>query len=736
MMTAAIEPTNASSSPVSVIGRHLETGEDVVRCAAAKALGAMGDTAAAPILVEALLDEDPDVRFDAMTALAVCGRAEDAETIRCSLLGDPVKEVKVAAIKALVRLCDAASVPLLRGLAKSRCEEEVAWEDDAGMWDDWLDVQLAAIDGLGEMGATDAVDDLRSARVDEMGQELDETVFATLARIPEGGVAALLNYASDSDPRVRERALSTLANTRADLVAPMLDRLARDTDPNLRRLALRGMSAADPRIEELALRDPDAGVRRAALSAFASERPDIAEAALADADEEARAVAVEALVSAGATPPRDLGANLVAWMKTAGGRLAAVSAMAVPKFATEAAEDALVALASDADRPQEARIAALRALPATAAGLADVLRGLAADPVQSIRAAALATAAGLAASDDGARALLIEAMHGRLLPEGETAAQGPVPSGDAAGASKAEEESDRGIIISPEGEIVPRGAAPDADSDADAGNVIEVQFPRTTLEAIQATAGRLTDDMDAALTEDDLIRLSERPGEQRRRRVSVDGPEGISVDLRIVALRIGTGLAGEDALEALLAALSSADARTRAAAYEALALRSEKMTLTPEVAERLAGALSDPDPLIRGYAARCVANASPDAAELLRPRLTDPDASVRAEATRALGRADRDKLLELLRDQSGLVRKAAITALLDQTAGEGLDDALQICMAQGWVDTLATACRESPAARSRVLLSLASGDPVRRKTCAALEALAMAPVGAGTVAVG
>ena len=48
----------------------LRSGVDVHRCAAASALGRILDPRSVEVLVEALLDEDPDVRTDAATALA------------------------------------------------------------------------------------------------------------------------------------------------------------------------------------------------------------------------------------------------------------------------------------------------------------------------------------------------------------------------------------------------------------------------------------------------------------------------------------------------------------------------------------------------------------------------------------------------------------------------------------------------------------------------------------------
>ena len=171
-------PAASDIDPAETIAPFLSAPEDVIRCAAARALAALGGESAAAPLVDTLMDPDPDVRADAMTALVRCARPEDAAAIRRSLEGDPVAEVKVAAIQALARLKDASPVGLLRALVRSRCEPEVAWDDADGAWDGWLDVQVAAIQALGAISADEAVDDLIEARHDEMGQDLDHVVFA------------------------------------------------------------------------------------------------------------------------------------------------------------------------------------------------------------------------------------------------------------------------------------------------------------------------------------------------------------------------------------------------------------------------------------------------------------------------------------------------------------------------------------------------------------------------------
>ena len=129
-----VGPAASDTDPAEAIAPYLAAPEDVIRCAAARALGALGGENAAAPLIEALMDPDPDLRTDAMTALVRCARLEDAAVIRRPLEGDPVADVKVAAIQALARLKDASSIGLLRALARSRCEEEFAWEEPESAW--------------------------------------------------------------------------------------------------------------------------------------------------------------------------------------------------------------------------------------------------------------------------------------------------------------------------------------------------------------------------------------------------------------------------------------------------------------------------------------------------------------------------------------------------------------------------------------------------------------------------
>ncbi len=700
--------------PVATIARHLRDGGDVIRCAAARAIGSLGDEAAASDLVAALLDQDPDVRTDAMAALVSCARPQDNEAIRRSLTGDPVKEVKVLALQALCRLKDAGSSPLIRALAKDRCDDDVAWEDGAGMWDDWLDVQVAAITALGNMGVSEAVDDLLEARTDEMAQDLDSVVFDALAQIPEGGVESLLGLLRNGEARVRERVLVALSKADRNHLAPMIDVLVRDASPDVRRLAIAGLDHDNAQVPDLALRDPDVTVRRAAIAAFSSARSDIAEAALADADEEVRVLALET-VMAHPERPEDLAANVQAWLDTGGTRLAAACAAIIPKLIGALAEDALCKVAADDDHPQEVRIAALRSLGAfDSEKTIATLQQAVIDPARQVRATALAALvelvkAGAEAHGPIARDILIDAIRGGITVTSGSNPPTTQEQSSLLDASKVEEGQTGQIRISSEGEIVPVENLTD--------NVTEGQFPTSTLEAIGALAPV------PSLTTDAPDRSDQMP-HSRRSRVAVDGPDDIAPDIQELALRIAADCPGVEIEQALAEVLDTKNSSLRAVAVEAIAKRSEKTALSAEMNAKLADALGDPDPLIRGHVARAVMASDLDVESCFAALFNDSDAIVRSIALEAVATSAPDKAIPVFRDSSARVRRSALEIVLNHGNMAQLEEALGICLELDWTDTLTEACTRSVDAHNFLLSFLAGQDISRRQTQSALVAIA------------
>ncbi|MEM9629335.1 MAG: HEAT repeat domain-containing protein [Pseudomonadota bacterium] len=697
------------ADPAAVIVRYLREDDAVIRCAGAKALGALADRGAASALVDALLDEDPDVRTDAMEALITCAGPCDAAAILRSLEGDPVKEVKVLAIRAIARLEDRAAIPLIRRLAKDRAEDMVAWEDDAGMWDDWLDVQIVAIEALGHLQASEAIDDLLEARTDEMGQELDEVIFPTLARIEEGGMTALLGFLRDRDARVRERAVKAMAKARPETLRPMRDLLLQDKSPAVRRLAVSVVDPENSKATELALHDPDSGVRKSALEAFGEHRPALLEAALGDPDEEMRATALKALVDGDHTPlPADLADNAQAWMTIADAPLATVAIAALPRLLGQRSMEPLRRLAEENERPIEVRIAAISALGETSGdGLINALRRCVVDPTSQIRAAALAALANLAEQtkhehQQDAAELLASAIGGGFGTEAKAHPPLAERQGDLA-ASKVEGGPGH-VTITPEGDIV--------TADVEDDTVIEGHFPKSTLDAIQ-TIDRPAEE-----------KLADGP-KPMKRRVPVDGPADVATDIRKVALTMAAKCQSALVTEALIDALSDKEPTIRAAAFRSLTRRS--LTSERSALEKIDDALEDPDPAIRHDAARILVNLSPEDVDArLSILLGDDDAMVRGFAIGQVGRREPTIAIKALEDRSDLVRRHALDSLVDDGNALALEGGVQVCLAKGHADTLADCLKRCPNLREPLLLHLGDEQLGRLEILTALEALASA----------
>lgn len=710
MTAVAPAPSLPGIDAVHAIVPYLGAPEDVIRCAAARALAVLGDASTAPALVEALMDPDPDLRADAMAALVRCARPEDAPAIRRSLESDPVAEVKVAAIQALARLKDEPSIPLLRGLVLSRCEPAIAWEERESAWDDWLDVQVAAIDALGAMGAANAVDDLIRARDDEDGQDLDHVVFGALAQIPGRGVEVLRGFLGHGGARVRQRALAALSKAACGLLLPMREALVHDSSPQVRRLAIGCFGEGDDTLAILALEDPDASVRAAALARTVPARPDVVRSALRDPDEAVRAVVLEACASqpARADEP-DLAANAEAWLRTAGARLATTCAAVLPTLAGAGALNTLRKTADDETRQPEVRIAALRSLGTIETGEAvDSLRLAAANRSSQVRLAALAALAQLVRTASGEvrrKAILVvtDAVRGALLvtPEGKA----------------------------PQAEASAETADDSRPADAEDTETVELSYPRSTLEAIQTRGLRTVPSPPAAAPKEEQAGSPARRGRARPRRVAIEGSgdaDDIAMDIRLTALRQVADCTGEAIDTALADAAGSDSPELRTAALDAIARRAAAMPLSAVLAVTLKEALDDREPPVRAVAARALA-AQDDAARHLAPRLQDPLDTVRAAAVSAVAAAHPEGVGGGFRDPSPLVRRAAIDGTAAHADAALLENGLRMVVEGGWADSLAEAGRRHPQAHRLLLVLLREDETLTRQgVLMILEALSRA----------
>lgn len=688
--SSPLAPLRAAGVTAAILPK-LSDDSEIVRCAAARCLGHLADREAAPALVALLLDEDEDVRTDAMTALVRCARPEDAEAIRASLEGDPVPEVKVVAVEVLAAIGDQAAIPRLRALVRDRCAEEVAWDDDNGYWDDWLDVQSAAVKALGALAASDAIDDILEARIDEMGQALDETALPALAAM-SGGAEALLVLSRDRDERTRARAISALAASDAERLDPLTDRLLADPAAAVRLAAVRKCSIRVGRIRDLALDDADPAVRRAALRRLGSGDDWTMRKALADPDEETRAVALEQLgVPAEGEPHGDLAANIEAWALSAGATLASVAIRLLPHVAGDRAIEVLERIAVDAARPLPARLAAVSMLGAEPSPRSvETLGTLLAQPSRQLRAVACDALAGHSVADDRARAepairFLLDAIAQKITPdEPEPDPQSRETGPDAA--ARRGDDGDRTLKITPDGDIIRIDRMEEPERTAEGGSTLAV-LQRPVPRAETGT-----------------------PSRAARRRVSVEGEGADPAELAATAIRFAARVPGNEITRQLMLCLGSEELIVGRAAAQAMSERASTTPMDEASVTALADALAGKDPVVRAHAGRALVQAGHSGTEIFSRYAEDPDPTVRAMAVEALAAADPTVAIAALEDPSDLVAQAAARACI--ACGETAipATAFERCLAAHAVAPAAYLIAGSPAASACAVERLTSGD--------------------------
>lgn len=643
---------------LGVLCRILRDGVDVHRCLAARALGRIGDRGAVDGLVEALLDEDEDVRGDAAGALARLADPRAAGPLMENLLGDPSVDVKLNAIDALTGFGHSDLVPWLRRMVKGR-DPDIAWDDNElyqSGWDDSVDVQTKAIEALAAMAAEAAVPDIVSAIDDEFGQDLTEAGFKALARLGEPGAEALAGYLSDADERRRRRAAAALAGASSSAAREVAARALGDPSPAVRLAVAEALAARDPSDPHLAIlfRDPRPDLRRRAVRLCGARHPDWLATLLDDEVDAVRLAVLEVVAEApDLVPTEAVLARARADLGSPVPELAAAAARALAAVDPSAMSDHLVNLLGDAERPVAARLGALQGLAMVGDGrAARALIAVLGDEARQLRLEALAALAAMArASEDWPNAsgeALLAALAGELVPAPE--------------APEAEQE------IEP-----PAGQTAQLDREAaEAG--ADGAFPTSTLAAILGRevapgVGSGGEAENVALSEEDMDFLALVRHQPRKRRLPVTPPLAPHQDLRRVAARVLGDIARDEVARALAAALGDGDGEVRLAAADSLARVAERLDALPaEAVEALVEAQEGAERDLRLFAVRALGAAGARrAAGVLAARLGDDDSFVRGDAIRALSKlgAARREIERLLGDPDSGVCLAAARAVAD-----------------------------------------------------------------------
>lgn len=706
-MNVEVRRLSETQDVVSAILAFVENDNEVLRSLALRALAAVArkDPRLRATLTGALLDPDPDVRSDAMELFAEAAEPEDGAAILRSLEGDPVREVKLAAIRALVRLNMIDSIPLLRALVIDRCDDRVAWEDELGDWEDWLDIQIAAIEALGDLNDAEAIDAMTTALNDEFGQTLDIPVFAAFCKLGEAGVSRLVAHLDDGGTLQRQRAAAELARADTDTLARHVDTLLASPEPGLRKAAIQALPSDDARCAEMARSDIDPAVRREALLCAADEHDGLARACLSDEAEAVQAAALTCLSDAErAALADDLVSNLHVWMANARAELASAAARELAMLAPAGAATPLHALARDTERPLDARVTAVHAL-ATLPQISaiDALENLLADSAQQVRTAALNGLRRFADDGDGpALQLFARAIDGTLLSPDAATVEMRAEDGPEIAMPKGENTGARRIRISPDGDIIETND--DAEDPATARG-------QSTLDAIQSA--------DRDTHEDDLAEDTpeEAPGKRRRRR-AVEGPDAIANDLSMVAITIGGDLESGLIEEALAARLEDKDETVRATAWAALAKRKSGL-VDPQLRDQARAALTDPASIVRLAALTLLDTGGDIEPAIIDGALADPDGPVRAWA---VGHVAPEQAVPFVCDRNSMVRAAA-AAYLSTANADMFDRAIEEAIGAERTDALEALLKARPNCLPALAMALEAEDLTERKAHIILDAL-------------
>ncbi|GBE44171.1 putative lyase [bacterium BMS3Bbin10] len=674
------DPTDREKAPVSqpvldevcqVLNGILSDGVDVHRCLAARASGRIGAPAAVQPLIAALLDEDEDVRTDAAEALSELADPQAGQQLFENLLGDPCTEVKLAAIETLAKLQDKRVIPWLQRMVKGR-DEEIIWDEEefySSGWDDWVDIQIKAVDALAELDAGEAVPDIVAAMQLEDGQDMTEAAFKALARMGQPGIEALACFLDEDSVRLRRRAAAALAASGTAEAAGPLARAFADQSAEVRRAAMEALVARDPADGRLAalLEDPDATVRAEAVRLIGGQHPDRLAAMIDDTSNSVQLAVLRALRDTQDLPADEaLVAALREKLEEGTGAVAAASARALAALVPQEAADDLIPLLGDTARPIDARRGALQGLAAAGGERAvEALAGMIGDEERPIRLETMPALARLARADtvwpNAAGEALLFALRGGYEPE----AGDDTEAGTAAPKDPGEEEGEP-------------ASASVAENEEDAG-----AFPTSTMSAILDDAPEMREvvglpEEGVELTPMDMERLALAKRIRGKKRMPLSPDVVLHEDIRHFAARVLGDLHHADVAHELAGALENGDAELRLAAADSLARIGEHLSPLPDtVTEILMATAAEADRDLKLLLIRALAAAGGEAAPaFLVEQIGDEDSFVRTETVRALFRLGRvgSEIEALLDDPDPSVRLSAAEAI----AGVGGDGTVEL----------------------------------------------------------
>lgn len=704
-----------------ILAEILTSGMDVHRCAAARALGASASEAARDALVKALLDEDADVRVDAATSLAQLADPASAQQLMENLLGDPEGEVKKQAIRALVAMRHEEALPILRKLVVSRTEE-IYWDEDEFYqegWDSWVDVQMLAIESLGQWGDREAVALILQALGDEEGQDVGPVAIPALAALGAEGAAALADLLKDARELIRLRIAKAVASAGNPDARALESLLLADAAPNVRIAILTGLAPDDSRLEGL-LDDASALVRAAALAHAGAHFPQKTITLIGDANPDVATAALEVVAANPALFDSDETRDLVRKSIADNPKIASAAALAWVALRGPKGVKGFRKVLGNSDLPLQYRLGVVKAMRQAGPVSAQYLVAAVSDDERQLRLDAMTALADLASEDktwpNPAGEALLAALRGELVPAREEAEEEDVEA-------TFEEEA-----LAPE--------SPEKIADEETGIDESLPFALeggSTLDAILNPAPIPEMEQDPGEIDPEMEHLQEIAGRMKfgKNKVSLEVRVAPWQDVRRYAATLLGNVANEEVGQALLEVLDDEDSEIVTGALTSLDALGQRLASLPEdvmgpMADILATGFDDARPL----AVRVLAHVpGKEADEWLETLLEDEADFVRLEAVRALNaRAHApDALKAALTDRyTGVAQAAARTLARHQGAGAIKDLVRFACMHDGTYrrDVARWLAETAPVEAMQGFVDLLRDESQKRNWLVAIDALA------------
>lgn len=258
------------SNVVSSLLNLLNSGDEVDKCNASRALGSIGATEAIDDLLNNIKDDDIDVCIDAVAALGQLRATQVIPQLIESLKNDPDGELKTSIVRSLGNIKHPDTIPMLIEIAENKPKGIIIDSNDD--WDDWWDMQQQAIIALGKMKADGATEMLNRLLHSDDILDIENEILNALVNIGTEGENIVIEHLTNKSELTRRRAVKALALSQSKESLKALSSAFKDASDDVRSAAIQSVvkrkSVKFLKLMELLQKDPSEKIRQEAIVAY------------------------------------------------------------------------------------------------------------------------------------------------------------------------------------------------------------------------------------------------------------------------------------------------------------------------------------------------------------------------------------------------------------------------------------------------------------------------------------